>query len=555
MSLNNIPLKIAIERDPVCAVSNLDKRYFGVVDGPAYVNYQRYIASQVSNSSVSILSIPSSEQTIIDPKIYASVSYQLTFAGTSVAGNLIQLGTTDAPRAFPLSQSTSTLAATLNGQTISMNISQIFDPFMRYEHNYKEITDCEGMTPAYLDQCQAYSDLFGTNRNPLALFGDNTFADARGGFSGVKIISNTPTAAVIELTIYEKIYLPLFHGNKHGLINVSNLNWQWTFRSPLANFIWSHDAVNGNNITSAVCNITAMSLYYRQCTPKVLSSIPKACIYPYYSVIPAITSYTAPVAPGASVQLSMQALNLQAIPKMVYIYARQQDSEQTYLTPNAYFRIDNVNVTYMNASGLLASAPTQELFRIAHKNGFNGSWDQWNKYSGSVLCLKFGEDIGLSSLYSPSQLVSNQLSMVVSLTNLSAVTFSVVNLFVQVVYEGTATIQNNGMNLNINVLSNSDVLNSQIDGAPVVELKTAHNMYGGMNFGELTQKIGHLINTAVDTAKEAVDYAGPTVAKMLPLVGLGGKKRRGKGVSGGSYGGDVISRSQLGDMMDQYSEY
>lgn len=549
MSLNNIPLKIAVERDPITAVSNLDKRYFGVVDGPAYVNYQRYIASQVSNSSVSILSIPSSESTIIDPRIYAQCTYQITFTGTSVAGNLIQLGTTDAPRAFPLAQSTSTLAATVNGQTISMNISQIFDPFMRYEHNYKEITDCEGMTPAYLDQCQAYSDLFGTNRSPMAAFGDNVFADSRGGFSGVQIVSNTPTSAVINLTIYEKIYLPLFHGNKHGLINVSNLNWQWTFRSPLANFLWSHDNVNGNVITASVANITAMSLYYRQCTPKVLASIPKAAIYPYYSVIPAITSYNSAIAPGASAQISMQSLNLQAIPKMVYVYARQQDSEQQIYSPNAYFRIDNVNVTYMNSSGLLASAPTQELFRIAQKNGYNGSWDQYNKYNGSVLCLKFGEDIGLSSLYSPSQLVNNQLSMVVTVTNLSQVTYNVVNLYIQVLYEGTATIMNNTMNLNINVLSNADVLNSQIDGAPVVELKAQHNMYGGMNFSELTSKIGNAINTAVDAVKDTIEYAGPVVKSVVPFLGLG-RKKKGRGVSGG----DVISRSQLGDMADQYAE-
>jgi hypothetical protein len=551
MSLSNLPLNIAVEQIPVTNVSNLDKRYFSVLAGPSYTNYQKYIASQVSNSTVSILTIPSSESTIIDPKIYAQVQYSFTFTGTSTAGNLIQLGVADAPRAFPLSNSTSTLAATLNGQTISLNQSQVIDPLLRYEKDYHDMTQSYGTTPAFLDQCQAYTDLFGTNRSPFALFGDNVYADPRGGFSGIEILTNTPTSCTLLLNVYEPIFLPLFHGNKSGLVNVSNLNWQWTFRSPLANFVWSHDAVNGNNITSAVCNITAMALYYRQMTPKVLASIPKLAIYPYYSIIPAISSYNAPIAPGATAQLSMQALNLQGIPKMVYIYARQQDSEQLITSPNAYFGIKNVSVTYMNNSGLLASAPEEELYRIAHKNGYTGSYDQWNKYNGAVLCLRMGDDLGLSSLYSPSQLVSNQLSMVVTVKNLSQSTFSVVNLFVQVVYEGTATIGNNTMNLNICVLSNSDVLNSQIDSCPKIEQKPHHNMFGGNSFSDVSSAIGKAVNSVVDAFKEGAEYVAPVAKAALPLLGLGvtGGRRRRK-----MKGGDVIQRADLESMGDEYME-
>lgn len=563
MSNNVVPMQVVLQRDPLVDFENLDKRMYSVIDGGQYLNYQEYIATQVSNSSVSVLSIPSSEHTVVDPKIYMRATYTLTFAGTSTSGNLLQIGTgADAPRAYPLHKSISTLTSTLNGQSISWNASQLIDPFLRYQSDYQDQSLDWGTTPVQLDQCQQYSDLYLTNRSPFVKYGDNVLQPPRAAFSSLQIVSNTPTAAVVNLTVYERLFLPLFIDNCHGLLGVTNLNHQLTFRSGnqtgfsgLAPYIWSHDSVNGNNITSCVCNITALSMFYAQITPKILfeSKIPKQLIYPYSAIIPSVSSRNGPFAPGAQIQIPMNALNLQSIPRFILLYVRQQDSEQSIDKPDAYWRIDNVNIVYQNQSGILASAPTQALYQRAHMNGFNGTWDDWNKNTGSVLKLVFGCDIALSSLYSESQLVTNQLSMVVTATNISNYTFDVANLFVQVCYSGTATIGNNTMQLNTSVLTNADVLNAQMD-TKVIPLQKSTTMLGG----SLIDSLGNLWNSGVQVAKDIEPYAEAAV-KGLSMLGLGGNIS-GAGVVGGKRGrkkkgGALIDRAELSGMADRYEEY
>lgn len=543
MSMNIVPLQTVQEISPLVDVSMLDKRQYSVYNGGQQITYQQYLAQNVNNSSIQLTTIPPDEKTIIDPKIFAAVVYNLKFVGTSTTGNLIQLGIADSPRAFPLSQTTSTVSASINGQTISTLLNQYFNAAIRYGDNLIDMESTLSTTPIQLDQCTDYSNLFGQNRSPHAFFGENVYQQPRGGFSGIQIVSNTPTAAEINLTVYEPIILPGFYYNKRGLINVRTLNWLFTFQN--LNRVWSHDAVNGNNITSLVTNITAFSLWYKFITPKLLENIPKTVVYSYNEIVPSNQSYGSAVASGTQISISMSALNLQAIPKALLIYVRKQDSDLTFNDADSFFRIDNLSINFMNVTGILASAPVQALYQICQENGYIGSWDRYNKYTGAPIMLKLGKDIGLSSLQAPGLLALPQLSMVVRATNISNLAVTP-QLFVQCIYEGCLTISDGSMSKSTAVLSNSDVLNAQLSSAKSIEsVPQSRNFYGG----DLISSIKDFAQDIIKTTRSGIEL-GTNVAPLIGLGMSGGKRRKKRG--GELQGGHMMDRNELMNQQDEY---
>lgn len=550
MSANIVPLKSCEVIDPLVDLSNLDKREYGIFNGGQNVSWQPYLAQSVNNNSIQLTTMPPDEKTIIDPKVYVQVTYQLTFAGTNtIGGNLLQIGTgakTDGPRAYPFSQTCSTVSATLNNQSITTLLSQWFNAFIHYG-DYKKCYASEfSATPSMLDQCQQYASLNGTNRNPFGAFGDNVLDENRGAFSGIQIVSNTSTTAVVNLTVYEPIFLPGFMFNHRGITNVRTLQWLFTFSN--LNRVWSHDNVSGNTITSITTNITQFQMWFKFITPKILEAIPKQVVYSYHEIVPSITQGISTTA-GSAGSISMNALNLQAIPKLIYVYIRKQDADLTAFDADSFFRIDNISMNFMNVTGLLASASPQALWAESKRNGLDIGWSEWSQVgSGSVMCIKLGSTIGLSSLFAPGLLSYPQVSMVVKYTNISSSTI-VPQMFVQVVYEGAMTIANGTMSKSTAVLSSSDVLQSQLKDAPVVEAKPAHDFYGGGLVEDATKFVKSVV--------EAVDSGVKVGAQVLPLIGLGaGRKKKGRGLTGGDMiGGRMISRDELSATESEYAEY
>lgn len=545
MSLNVIPIEVIEQIDPIVNFSKLDKRQYNAFIGPQTVSYQPYLSPNVSNSTIQLTTLPPSPQTAIDPKVWVKADYLLNFQGTSTSGNLIQLGIADAPRAFPFSQTVSTVSATLNGQSINTLLNQYFNALIHYGGYFDDMDKNFSTTPCQLDQCVEYKDLFGTNRSPFALFGENVFQDSRGGFSGVTIVSNTPTTAQIRLSVYEPIFLPCFYYNKSPLLNVRTLNWLFTFSN--LNRIWSHDATNGNTITAQTTDITGFQLVYRFSTPKDITKIPKECMYAYSEIVPIISLGQATPA-GAQIELTSQALNLQAVPNLIYIYVRKQDSDLSVNDADSFFRIDNISVNYDNVTGLLNTALPEDLYHISKENGYNGSWGQYNRGS-SVVCLKVGKDIGLKSLQASGLLGAPQFSCKVKATNQSSQTITP-QLFIQVVYEGVVTIKDGSMTKSTAVLSSSDVLQAELQNAKSVEYKPTHESFYGGSLMDSLMNVGKDIGQLVQSGTKL----GVEVAPLLGL-GLDGGRRKRRGRRGGAMsGGQMMDRDELMNIRDEYEE-
>lgn len=471
----------------------------------------------------------------------------------------------DAFRAFPLSSIMNTLSVTLNNTTVSINMSDIIHPLLRYNTG-ADIRDREySMTPSMLDQYQNYASGTATVRNPLGGYGDVYPETARGGFEYTGI-ANSETDAVIEATLSEFLYLSPFvfgHGDKAGFIGIQNMDFNFTWNTNLRR-IWSHAVHAGSTINSINVEFLMPSLKFKYITPSKVQTIPKTAVYPYYSVNRYPTNRGEEFAPNLSRTLSTQNIQLQSIPRRMYIFARKQNIDLTYEHTDTYFRIDNISVNWNNQSGLLSSASEQDLYRMCVKNGLNMSWSQFNGGPtttmsgtneqfgtiGSVLCIEFGTDIALAPEEAPGMLGTYQIQMDVGVTNVNESLAITPTLYVIVISEGTFTIRNNNCISQVGVISRREVLASQQNQSLYVDYNDIVDAYGG-NFWSGVKHFGERIYKGIRKAykkvapyvKKAAPYVkrGVKIAeKLLPLLGLG--EYGGVVTPGGALVGDGYKR-------------
>lgn len=155
-----------------------EKKAYGIVLGGSATDWRQYpVNGTATTTSMSFSTPPPDLGTVLDPKIYMVWNVQLTFTGTSASGPLLQLGTADGPRAWPIAAAigTGSIGVSFNNCTVTQNMD-VITALMRYGENRKDRLGQLSTTPCMLDQYQNYGDWqqFGSGRNPLALYGGQT---------------------------------------------------------------------------------------------------------------------------------------------------------------------------------------------------------------------------------------------------------------------------------------------------------------------------------------------------------------------------------------------
>lgn len=578
MSLNVLRLQPVEVIDKRCNIGNT--REYGVLKGGSEVSWQPFPSTSFNNSQIQITANPPSQAIIINRKIWVKFQFALAFAGPApVLGNLVQYGSNDAPRAYPIMSVTNTAQVSVNNDQVSTNLNQYFHAFTRYDNSRKKICDYS-MSPAMCDQFIRYEQGLGSTRNALGLYADssNMSDEPRGDFAGLNVTTNTPTTSTATLEVTEPLFLSPFyfgHGDESGLIGIQNMSFTFTLGDLTR--IWSHSP-GGNTFTNFTVNITGASVLLNYITPNLLERIPKAISWPYYEVTPYPTTDGSALLPGVSRTLTMNSVQLKSIPRRMYIFARRRDQDLTYQTTDTYARINTATVTWNNRTGLLSTATQQDLYQMSIRNGCDLSFNQWTKFVGSVLCIEFGTDIGLAPNESPGIIGNYQLGLQINITNLDPTDSIIFSLYVVVCNEGTFNMINQSVQHMIGVLSPADVLAVTARG-PSVSYEGSHNVYGGdfwgdvwsgikdtavgaYNFGKDVYDTGKQVynvgKQVYDVGKDVYDVASPYLPYMM--MGLGRKKKgckRGKSKrkvmrcmkkkrrGGAVIGGALISRSAL----------
>jgi hypothetical protein len=559
MSLALNPIAIQQALDP--RVNLRETPVYSVFKGASTVTFQPTNASSYSTTSIVWTSNPPSPFVIVDRKTYAIFNLQLTFAGSG-SGNLLSIGVTDAPRSWPLHRIINTTTVTLNNSSVNLVVYPVLSIIQRCNMPSEVRRFDMSMSCPMPDQAQTYSGLAGAVLSPLAAYGDNVDEVPRGGFSGISVVSNTNTSAVVNLLICEPLLVsPFTYGaaSEKGFWGVQNCAVQMTLQSNLSR-IWSHDAISGNTISSiTVAHNAAPVMLWTYLTPNPVVEIPSSLAYSYFVIDWYETDAATTLAAGSSASLTSNVATLSEMPRQLFLAVRQRDADLTYNTSDVFAVINSCQISLNNQTGILASATQQDLYRMSMENGIDIPWSSWSMgcgvtaYSngvGSVLLLVPGKDIGLPPTLASGVGGQFSLQVTVGFTNpagnpAGAITYA---FYILAIREGVFTLQQNRSIPQLNVLTPDNVLKS--DGTPPISMpqrRAVSTMYGGDVHGML-KAAGHRL---LGQGSSGGSVLGRARAVLGALRGVRRHKRRSHGRRGRGLDTGVMRGGALAPVDDE----
>lgn len=514
------------------------------VQGSQQVSWQPQNAqSQTSTSNIQWQVLPPNPS-VINRALYVQNDMKFTFTGTIPAGstvqNLVNIGTTDSLRSYPLAQACNTMSVNINGNTVSMNPGQMISA-LQWFINKHDMADSLTGTGSQPDQYVNYADGYATVRNPLGSYGDNTDYLPRGALE-YTVGSLTPAfnagdptqvyTQTVDVKFREPLFIPPFlYGHdancEAGLPNVENLQIQLTMGD--LSRMWSHADFDATyfpySSTISSVNVvynSAPVLLINYFTPNLLNN---AVIsnFPYkfdnYTLNIYSTSETR-LAPGATYKLTSPLISVNTIPSRFYVFARQQDSDRTFKSSDSFAVITSANAIWNNRTGLFGSAEQHDLWKMSVNNGLQMTFPQFSKWVGSILCIEMGKDIGLEDNEAVGLSDGGKYQFQISVniknqTDYSQVGGSTVDyqLFVIPVLPGSLEILQGTCVQYTGLVTQAEVLESRLSGAPEY---TFADFQDGQPFGgNVFNKIGKFFKGAYN---KVIKPLKPLVRPILSVA-------------------------------------
>jgi len=285
--------------------------------------------------------------------------------------------------------------------------------------------------------------------------------------------------------------------------------------------------------------------------------------------------FSTAITPGATNttgQINSNSLQLNSIPRMIYVYARTRNQDlYTQGTgcslTDTYLALENINITFANYTGLLSSADKAQLYQIATKNGCGMNWTQWSgerendvsnwnanplstppvvvaQYGtiGNVLAIEFATDLGLPSDMCPGLQGQFQLQVNAQFRNTSNANINA-TLYIIIVSEGSFTIPGlNSATRQLGVITKNDILNAKSKPGVTYDQIQESQYGGGGNFLSNLANFGSKINDFLKNSKII-----STVSSLIPHPISQGISAVSRNLGYGNEGGIVIDPSQYHD--------
>jgi hypothetical protein len=565
--------------------------------------------SQTPSSVTFNIQVPS-EQTIIDRRVLwqSTVTLQLTVLGTAAnAGQLpINYGVTDSLAPFPLHQLASVMTATINNNSVSVNIRDVLPALLRF-NDRRELQRYNGYTTVAPDTVGSYKDGLGTALNPLGSWANTSDNDLfqRGSFQLIGISTTAPVGgalvppfvAPVPLvnTIAQQIYVqfqvtePLLlspfifadpKSNNQGFYGVQNMNF--VFNIGDASRVWrtanytaaaTASPLGTTSITAAsVLSFASSRLIFNFLTPHPSDLMPARNAVPFYELprfitsgLPAINPTTSLPATGTIVSTS--SLQLNQIPDKLIIQVRNPMASAAWGQPDAFLCIQAISINFNNQSGILASATQQDLFRYSVENGSNQSWFEFSGFAnvpdnvsgcgrristaGSLLILEFGKDIQLTEDYYASGSLGN-FNLQMQITTYNQMTYAITPEIVVVAMNSGLFVNERGTSSTYTgILTKQDVLEASAQEAQYSS--SVKRMVGGGFLDSLKSVAGALMPHVLKMGKEHLSkHEHPVARGVASALGALGYGSSGGGASGGgSSGGGAAggARMRLADRL------
>jgi hypothetical protein len=399
---------------------------YSVYSGAAQNTYQTFNATSSSTSQISFnVSVPS-ENTILDRNVLIQATYKFTIAltgATKVGDVLMKYGFTDAFQAFPLNSSITSINATINNTSVSVNTQDVLPMLLKMIHP-RELAKYQGTTPTYVDSMgftgsggfmkPDYTTQVSENFNPLGSMHNTTHdgiiprgafplasivvANSKGGgdVNKLTIITDGNTiSAEITAVLTEPLFLSPFifgglnEGTNQGFVGLNTLNLNINIDTSLKRF-WSKFpelAAGSAGVFSITLNsITDAKLMLNFLTTQVTDMVQAKNVIPftdYPRYITGVTNSSTIAKNGGTNTIKSQNIQLNQIPDLFLIALRKPLNTQTITDPNIFLPIRNISVNFNNASGLLSSASQIQLWEMSHANGVHQTWLEWSGRANS----------------------------------------------------------------------------------------------------------------------------------------------------------------------------
>lgn len=555
---------------PLRVAKNLDSRLTAGQGTPEYllhqgaseITYRSFPSSNLSASSVIFNNVnPPSANTYVSRTVFVEVQYQISFTGTVAqpGTNLLDdWGYSLAPRALPVNNSFKSLTVSLNGSSFSADQNDIVPVMSRVK--YHRLQSFLSQTPTVLDNCQIYSEGVPSNVNVLGSVqnGQPGVSPARGGFQGVKVVSNTPTSAVILLTAVEPLMIsPLAYSDEHdhlpAFVGLSTFQAQATFDDNLGARLISISDNTANTFSSVSAIPTYSNIYFAYYSSMLIQQPPTAPVYPWHPTQRYIQAGQS-LAPSATTTLSLNNIQLDSIPARMYLVMKPTRSSYNIRQTDTFARINTVNISFGTRSALLSNCDSSQLFHISKGCGVDADYNAWfgsegsipakpRNFSGlgSVLAINPMKDLGLSDLATNGTSQTIQVQFQVNYTNIQPLGEPSLqyDAYLVIVSDGIITIPGPGVCLQQqSITSQTDLLN-----APMVMVNP--DVYGSsMSGGSFWSDIGDWFKNP-QTWKDAWKLTKQIAPYVAPLVGLGLNEPRGSSLVGGKR----ISKQKLLSLM------
>lgn len=577
MSNSAVPLNVVGVYEPRMLLDN--ERTWVVVKGGQQVTYYPFPSTSFSSSQFNFICNPPSAQTVLDRVAFIEVPVTITFTNNGAqTENLLQPGR-DAFRCMPISSVTNTLTATINGFPTNIELSQIIHALTRYHTPLKVKNGPMSIQPSFEDNYQLYSDADGANNNPLGAYGDAAgLAELGRGAYPFTVVSNTPAGAVITAVLREQIILPpfLWDGNEAGgLSNLTSLTFNWILNNNLQR-IWSHSDVTDVAGVSTIANVVPVfgqpSMYLGFITPRLSQPIPPRITYPYFQISRYTTQSQNTLAPNASATYKSNIIQLDSVPRKLYLYMKQSDSviyssvRNMISTPDVFLQINNLNITWNNQQGVLSGASPVNLYNFSVQNGYNKTWAEFNGITqrlngvsgqptkvigleGGIICIEMSKDIGMEDTLSEGVLGNFNLQVQMSVTNTNQVVTVQPDMYIVAVFDGTLVISNTSAMASIGVVSKEEVLNAPM--STNISYRELEAIYGGDFFGKFKNFLGD-VNSFLKKYKPISTISGMIkhpyaqgISNVASSLGYGQGASAGMLDGGVLHGGQNLSKAQM----------
>lgn len=490
-----------------------------------------YISSLVSpaQSNLALTNInfnvdAPSDDTFIDRVVYVKCYFDIIFDQPVI------LGQEDSLRQFPLQSCMTSLSVKINGLSITQQQDTWVHAFAKFYKGFREQNGVLSTCACYPDQFPNYNDYktFGTARNPMASYGENSAYPTRGSLiyrcftnlnldeSGEIPYPGVGNVVRVRVVSTEPLLMsPFVSGSREemGFANLDRMIVNMTMGD--LSRVWSHNPGSPNPITTVTTRFyQAPDLLLQFIRKPAWIEIPPKIRYEHLShqdnVVSTVTVTGYTIANTGQFSQESNERHITTVPRYVYVYLKRRHSDETFQTTDTFATIRSLTLKMGVYDTLFASFTTEQLYNIAVRHGFIGSFSQWSRFGSCVAKIEMGVDAGLSWDIAVGSEINGRIQVKVEATSYIAG---------QVTYELHMVIQNQGfleMRPKSAITNENQYTRKDIENAPLLN----ETMPDYTNFSELSgnainpRKIKRYIKKGAKFVKKAAK-AAETVAPLV----------------------------------------